>query len=137
MPDIAPLTPRFMDSPHGAHGTQRAGTAPQHFGYAGGMPDHPATGMARDAPLIYVGLSAIAKAVGAGPGTIKRWIRDEAFPARRCSDGIYRASASSMRQWFEPPFPGMPPRQAEAWASLARTRNQQIPDCRRPEGLPN
>lgn len=57
--------------------------------------------------LIYVGLSAIARAVGAGPHTIKRWIREEAFPARRCSDGVYRASAQSMLDWFTPPFPGM------------------------------
>lgn len=57
--------------------------------------------------LVYVGLAAIGKAVGAGPLTIKRWIREEAFPARRCSDGVYRATAQSMMDWFNPPFPGM------------------------------
>lgn len=59
-----------------------------------------------DAILVYVGLAAIGRAVGAGPGTVKRWIREEAFPARRCSDGIYRATAEGMRSWFQPPFPG-------------------------------
>ncbi len=64
-----------------------------------GMPVH------RAVP-VFVGLQAIGKAVGAGPQTIKRWIREEAFPARRCSDGIYRASAESLLAWFRPPFPG-------------------------------
>ncbi|MFV0347248.1 MAG: hypothetical protein ACK5JO_01585 [Halodesulfovibrio sp.] len=64
-----------------------------------GMPVH------RAVP-VFVGLQAIGKAVGAGPQTIKRWIREESFPARRCSDGIYRASAESLLAWFKPPFPG-------------------------------
>ena len=51
-------------------------------------------------PLVYVGLQAIAKAVGAGHLAVRRWIREENFPARRCSDGIYRAEPEAIRQWF-------------------------------------
>ena len=51
-------------------------------------------------PLVYVGLQAIAKAVGAGHLALRRWIREENFPARRCSDGIYRAEPEAIRQWF-------------------------------------
>ncbi|UZP67338.1 hypothetical protein N1030_17340 [Desulfovibrio mangrovi] len=69
---------------------------------------HP-TGMPVHAAVpVFVGLQAIGKAVGAGPQTIKRWIREDAFPARRCSDGIYRASAESILEWFRPPYPGIP-----------------------------
>ncbi|GFM36630.1 hypothetical protein [Desulfovibrio psychrotolerans] len=79
-----------------------------------GLPSpRPAGGPETDAMLVYVGLAAIGRAVGAGPGTVKRWIREEAFPARRCSDGIYRATAEGMRSWFQPPFPDaypQPPR---------------------------
>ncbi|MCG8529557.1 MAG: hypothetical protein MI749_02710 [Desulfovibrionales bacterium] len=50
--------------------------------------------------LVLVGLIAISKAVGAGPGTIKKWIKEENFPVRRCSDGIYRASPESVKAWF-------------------------------------
>ena len=53
--------------------------------------------------LVLVGLSAISKAVGAGPGTIKKWIKEENFPVRRCSDGIYRASPESVKNWFASP----------------------------------
>ncbi|WP_034637385.1 hypothetical protein [Desulfovibrio cuneatus] len=51
-------------------------------------------------PLVFVGLQAIAKAVGAGHLALRRWIREENFPARRCSDGIYRAEPEAIRQWF-------------------------------------
>lgn len=59
-----------------------------------------------DGRLVLVGLTAIGKAVGAGPGTIKKWIREENFPVRRCSDGIYRASPESVRAWFARPIRG-------------------------------
>lgn len=51
-------------------------------------------------PLILVGLDAICRAVGAGQTAVKRWIRDEGFPARRCTDGTYRADPESVRRWF-------------------------------------
>lgn len=50
--------------------------------------------------LVLVGLQAIAKAVGAGHQAVRRWIREENFPAKRCSDGIYRADPEAIRQWF-------------------------------------
>ena len=53
--------------------------------------------------LVLVGLTAISKAVGAGPGTIKKWIKEENFPVRRCSDGIYRASPDTIKEWFAKP----------------------------------
>lgn len=51
-------------------------------------------------PVILVGLDAICCAVGAGQTAVKRWIRDEGFPARRCTDGKYRADPESVRKWF-------------------------------------
>ncbi|WP_157471212.1 hypothetical protein [Halodesulfovibrio spirochaetisodalis] len=54
-------------------------------------------------PIILVGLTAICRAVGAGPGTIKKWMKEENFPVRKCSDGIYRASPESVRDWFAAP----------------------------------
>ncbi|SHN53876.1 hypothetical protein [Desulfovibrio litoralis] len=51
--------------------------------------------------LVLVGLSNIAKAVGAGEGTIRRWIKNEGFPAKRYSDGIYRAEPETIRHWFQ------------------------------------
>lgn len=50
--------------------------------------------------IVLVGLTAICRAVGAGPNTIKKWIKEEDFPVRKCSDGIYRASPESIRAWF-------------------------------------
>jgi len=50
--------------------------------------------------IVLVGLTAICRAVGAGPSTIKKWIKEEDFPVRKCSDGIYRASPESIREWF-------------------------------------
>lgn len=57
-------------------------------------------GAAGREPVILVGLDAICGAVGAGQIAVKRWIRDEGFPARRCSDGKYRADPESVRRWF-------------------------------------
>lgn len=57
-------------------------------------------GNALEQSLVLVGLDAISKAVGAGQGAVKRWIRDEGFPARRCSDGTYRADPEAVRRWF-------------------------------------
>ncbi|HEU6437216.1 MAG TPA: hypothetical protein VE028_07165 [Nitratidesulfovibrio sp.] len=31
---------------------------------------------------------------------MKRWIREDGFPARRCSDGTYRADPEAVRRWF-------------------------------------
>ncbi len=52
------------------------------------------------APFVLVGLDAIGRAVGAGQGAVKRWIREDGFPARRCSDGTYRADPDAVRRWF-------------------------------------
>jgi len=57
-------------------------------------------------PLVLVGLTAICNAVGAGEKTVKRWIRNDNFPARRCTDGIYRADPEAIRRWFAPPPSG-------------------------------
>lgn len=51
-------------------------------------------------PFVLVGLDAIGRAVGAGQGAVKRWIREDGFPARRCSDGTYRADPEAVRRWF-------------------------------------
>lgn len=51
-------------------------------------------------PFVLVGLDAIGRAVGAGQGAVKRWIREDGFPARRCSDGTYRADPDAVRRWF-------------------------------------
>lgn len=59
----------------------------------------PATAAGSD-PLVLVGLAAICRAVGAGQTAVKRWIRDEGFPARRCTDGTYRADPESVQRWF-------------------------------------
>lgn len=56
-----------------------------------------------DGQLVLVGLAAISKAVGAGPGTIKKWMKEEDFPVRRCSDGVYRASPEALKEWFARP----------------------------------
>ena len=56
--------------------------------------------MNKDNKIILVGLDEIGKAVGAGKGTIKRWIWEEDFPALRCSDNIYRADPEAIRKWF-------------------------------------
>lgn len=53
-----------------------------------------------DSPFVLVGLDAIGRAVGAGQGAVKRWIREDGFPARRCSDGTYRADPDAVRRWF-------------------------------------
>ncbi|WP_139296865.1 hypothetical protein [Halodesulfovibrio marinisediminis] len=55
---------------------------------------------ASNGQIVLVGLTAICRAVGAGPNTIKKWIKEEKFPVRKCSDGIYRASPESIREWF-------------------------------------
>lgn len=68
-----------------------------------GMPD-PARSLAQGQvcprPFVLVGLDAIGRAVGAGQGAVKRWIREDGFPARRCSDGTYRADPEAVRRWF-------------------------------------
>jgi len=78
--------------------------APAPYGHSTeyGYPLTPAASMRQpqNDQIILVGLTAISKAVGAGPGTIKKWIRQEAFPVRKCSDGIYRASAEAIKNWF-------------------------------------
>ena len=51
--------------------------------------------------LVLVGLGNIAKAVGAGEGTVRKWIKDENFPAKRYSDGIYRAEPETVKRWFQ------------------------------------
>lgn len=51
-------------------------------------------------PLVLIGLEAICNAVGAGPRTVKRWVDVDGFPARRCSDGVYRADPRSVQRWF-------------------------------------
>ncbi len=51
-------------------------------------------------PVVLVGLDSIARAVGAGQLAIRRWIKEENFPARRCTDGIYRADPEAVRRWF-------------------------------------
>ncbi len=56
-------------------------------------------------PVVIVGLDTIAKAVGAGRGAVRRWILEENFPAKRCTDGVYRADPEAVRRWFStPPF---------------------------------
>ncbi|MEZ0576234.1 hypothetical protein [Halodesulfovibrio aestuarii] len=55
--------------------------------------------------IVLVGLTAICRAVGAGPSTIKKWIKEENFPVRKCSDGIYRASPEAIREWFSNTLP--------------------------------
>lgn len=50
--------------------------------------------------LVLVGLPAICRAVGAGQTAVKRWIRDEGFPAKRCTDGTYRADPLAIQRWF-------------------------------------
>lgn len=102
--------------------TQSAGTphADRTAGQSAVCCPHAGNGISPPLPkgqLIYVGLAAISRAVGAGPHTIKRWIREEAFPARRCSDGVYRANAQSMQDWFTPPYPGLADeRTSRQWA---------------------
>lgn len=69
----------------------------------GGMPDparSPTQGQVCPQPFVLVGLDAIGRAVGAGQGAVKRWIREDGFPARRCSDGTYRADPEAVRRWF-------------------------------------
>ncbi len=51
-------------------------------------------------PVVFVGLASIARAVGAGQLTVRKWIQEENFPARRCTDGIYRADPDAIRRWF-------------------------------------
>lgn len=80
------------------------GTEPA-TGYSPILPSHAALqGRARtyisNGQIVLVGLTAICRAVGAGPSTIKKWIKEESFPVRKCSDGIYRASPESIREWF-------------------------------------
>ncbi len=53
-----------------------------------------------ETPLVLIGLEAICNAVGAGPRTVKRWMKVDGFPARRYSDGVYRASPESVQRWF-------------------------------------
>ncbi len=60
----------------------------------------PVQGPPHDQPFVLVGLDAIGRAVGAGQGAVKRWIREDGFPARRCSDGTYRADPDAVRRWF-------------------------------------
>ena len=62
--------------------------------------------MKTDGPsVVIVGLDTIAKAVGAGRGAVRRWILEENFPAKRCTDGVYRADPEAVRRWFStPPF---------------------------------
>ncbi len=75
----------------------RAATQPvMHMATASPMPHMSATGM----PFLLIGLEAICNAVGAGPRTVKRWMAADGFPARRCSDGVYRADPHSVRRWF-------------------------------------
>ncbi len=50
--------------------------------------------------VVLVGLAAISRAVGAGPITVRKWIKEEKFPARRYTDGIYRADPEAIRRWF-------------------------------------
>lgn len=76
-------------------------TIPSHYG--DGLPFHNARTEKKQTPLILVGLTAICAAVGAGEGTVKRWIREDGFPARRCSDGTYRADPEAVRRWFALP----------------------------------
>ncbi|MCT4626011.1 hypothetical protein [Halodesulfovibrio sp.] len=72
---------------------------PQMFQAPAGFPNKSGASIP-NGQIILVGLAAICKAVGAGPSTIKKWIREEDFPVRKCSDGIYRASPESIRDWF-------------------------------------
>ncbi|MFI3270919.1 MAG: hypothetical protein R3Y11_02295 [Pseudomonadota bacterium] len=51
--------------------------------------------------MLFIGLEAICNAVGAGPRTVKKWMAEDGFPARRYSDGVYRASVRSVERWFE------------------------------------
>ncbi len=84
-------------SEHAGNATHTStGFLPQAQAHSTPMPQTPH-------PLVYVGLQAIAKAVGAGHLALRRWIREENFPARRCSDGIYRAEPEAIRQWFRTP----------------------------------
>ncbi len=123
------------------HGTDRY--APEAW-YPHGIGGEysPSSGHGGSAPeqgrLVYVGLASIAKAVGAGPHTIKRWIREEAFPARRGTDGIYRATAASMQDWFTPPFPGLAQgRMANQWiaARQASSPPPHPPEHEHPDTL--
>lgn len=79
-------------------------TAPPPADYAPFLPSMAVQESSRanmtNGQIILVGLAAICRAVGAGPGTIKKWIKEEEFPVRKCSDGIYRASPESIKEWF-------------------------------------
>lgn len=75
-------------------------------GRIGVVPGTRVRGKYEGAPLVLVGLENISRAVGAGTATLKRWIRDGSFPARRCTDGIYRADPDAIRLWFHPPYSG-------------------------------
>lgn len=63
-------------------------------------PSHGPASTSPGQPFVLVGLDAIGRAVGAGQGAVKRWIREDGFPARRCSDGTYRADPDAVRRWF-------------------------------------
>ena len=47
-----------------------------------------------------VGLEAISKAVGCSEKTVKRLIQEDGLPARKDSDGKYRASEHAIIEWF-------------------------------------
>lgn len=55
---------------------------------------------ATEVPFLLIGLEAICNIVGAGPRTVKQWVNEDDFPARRCSDGVYRADPYSVQRWF-------------------------------------
>lgn len=85
-----------LPRPYGPGAARPDGMSGPVQGLASGL----AQGRACAQPFVLVGLEAIGRAVGAGQGAVKRWIREDGFPARRCSDGTYRADPEAVRRWF-------------------------------------
>lgn len=50
--------------------------------------------------ILLVGLSEIARSMGVGKKTLRRWIKEQGFPARRCEDQRYRVSPQEIEDWW-------------------------------------
>jgi len=47
-----------------------------------------------------VGKKAISEFVGRSWGTIRRWIKEEGFPAKKI-DGVWHSDADLVREWLK------------------------------------
>lgn len=57
--------------------------------------------MSENSKILLVGLREIAEALGAGEKTVRYWINFKRLPARKGSDGIYRACPDQLLRWFQ------------------------------------